>query len=170
MTKWSKNNATVQVRFGTTVAKKDRIRAIWARQKKYIGGAPQTIQNSSFEITELLSGPSSVPFHALSTRLSIIVYGPQSMIVSYIRSVRSRNIDMSYLPSYFYNNNRYLRSDIQEAPLETYSHYNSGHQPMLDPVFCRVPPADLQSDFFKFFSKFRYNGCCRAFLSNMNIV
>ena len=53
----------------------------------------------------------------------------------------SKNKDT--LPSYFYNNNRYLRFDIQEAPLETYSHYNFGHQPMLDPVFCRVPPADL---------------------------
>ena len=59
---------------------------------------------------------------------------------------------MSYLPSYFYNNNRYLRFDIQEAPLETYSHYNSGRQPMLDLVFCRVPPADLLSRFLKFSS------------------
>ena len=38
MTKWSKNNATVQVRFGTTVAKKDRIGAIWARQKSILVG------------------------------------------------------------------------------------------------------------------------------------
>ena len=43
MTKWSKNNATVQVRFGTTVAKKIESGQFGHGKKKYIGGAPQTI-------------------------------------------------------------------------------------------------------------------------------
>ena len=85
MTNRSRNGFSVLVRYYCSKRKKD-----WGNlgtEKKYIGGAPQTIQNSSFEITELLSGPSSVPFHAFK---STMISSLKSQLESYLHSVLFR--------------------------------------------------------------------------------